>query len=137
MSGMLRENEDAVIDDATPSDIAIPLDIAVAGDEAIAHYRAQVAALLTVGASVAEASAAVLDQWEAIHGPHLRATGAVEDHAIVVPLDTLRLRLAAVRRNYDYVDGHGNVHEMMNHYEQQKGDLFAGHHTAANTADPI
>ena len=61
-------------DDLTPDDATIPLDIAIAGPKAITHYRSQVAALLATGESVADASASVLDQWETIHGPHLRAT---------------------------------------------------------------
>ena len=107
MSGIVRQNEDTMPDDTT-----IPLDIAVAGSEAIAHYQAQVAALVALGDRAEDASASVLDQWETIHSPHLRVTSTTtaEKTVSMTSLATLRLRLATLQRNYTYVDSHGNTH---------------------------
>jgi len=95
-----------------PDDTTIPLDIAVAGSEAIAHYQAQVAALVALGDRAEDASASVLDQWETIHSPHLRVTSTTtaEKTVSMTSLATLRLRLATLQRNYTYVDSHGNTH---------------------------
>jgi len=124
MSALVQQNEDTMPDDTTPEDAPIPLDIAVAGSEAITHYRVQVAALVALGDSAEEANAAVLDQWESIHAPHLRAmsTLSAEESISMTPLDTLRLRLATVQRNIPLFDEH---HHFM-------GSIGSGTHLSAH-----